>query len=191
MIKTFTILSVLMLSVSALRAQQPVRDSALLVRLPEIEVTANRIWENDTVRYRYNQTKYYVQTVLPYLQAATSAFQDVNSQIQSGALRRRDRRQLVQQQEALLRSRFEDKLRDLNTTQGVLLVKLIARQTGLNLYQIISELKGGFAAMKWQGWARINGLNLNRKYDPNDEPVLEHIMRGLGYPLPASYAREE
>ena len=40
--------------------------------LPEVKVTAQFL--NDTDRYRYNQMKFYVTTILPYLDAATKVF---------------------------------------------------------------------------------------------------------------------
>ena len=68
-----------------------------------------------------------------------------------------------------------------------MLIKLVARQTDLNIYHQLADFKGTLPAMKWQAWARMHSFNLNRKYHPEEEPDLEHIMRSLGYPLPAFY----
>ena len=84
-----------------------------------------------------------------------------------------------------MRAQFENKVKALNTTQGALLMKLIARQTGVNVYHILSEFKNPVTAIKWQAWARVNGANINRKYRPEEEPMLEQIMEELGYPLPS------
>ena len=69
-----------------------------------------------------------------------------------------------------------------------MLVKLIARQTEMNIYKTLKEFKNPLTAVKWQAWARLNGMNLDRIYNPGDEPDLELIMDELGYPLPAGYA---
>jgi hypothetical protein len=175
-------------------AQTPVAsddEKTLMVRLENVNVVSSRIWDNDTVRYRYNQMRYYVTTILPYLNEAVQLFSEIDAKLHDPNLDRQSRKAFIKEKETLVRTRFEDQIRDLNTTQGVLLMKLIARQTGLNLYEMLSEFKSPIAAMKWQTWAKINGFNLNRKYHPHDEPDLEHIMDGLGYPLPVFYAKND
>lgn len=170
---------------------QATDDTALMVMLDRVDVTAERKWENDTVRYHYNQTKYYVKTILPYLNAATKLFKELDAKVNDPNINRRERRAFVNAKEDELRDNFEKEVKKLNETQGVLLVKLIGRQTGVNIYSMLNEFKNPFTALRWQTWARLNGFNLNRKYEPDDEPMLEHIMAGLGYPLPPFYPQSE
>jgi hypothetical protein len=153
--------------------------------LPEVRVTAQFL--NDTDRYRYNQMKFYVTTVLPYLNAATKLFKEVNIKVNEPGITRKERKRYVSTREDEMRTEFEDKIKELNTTQGTLLVKLIARQTELNIYKMLNEFKNPLTAIKWQTWARFNGLNLDRKYHPEEEKDLENIMYELGYPLPGGY----
>lgn len=153
--------------------------------LPEAKVTAQ--WLNDTDRYRYNQMKFYVTTILPYLDASTQLFKDVNAKVNEKGISKKERRRYVNSREDEMRTKFEDKIKQLNVTQGTLLVKLICRQTELNLYKILQEFKNPLTAVKWQTWARLNGLNLDRRYNPMEEKDLENIMEELGYPLPGGY----
>ncbi len=161
-------------------------DTAYTIQLKEVDVVAK--WKNDTDRYRYNQMRFYVTTILPYLNAATKLFKEINAKTEDPGLGKKERRQFINSKEDEMRDQFEDKLRELNVTQGVLLVKLIARQTELNIYKMLLEFKNPLTAIKWQAWARLNGMNLDKKYHPEEERDLEHIMEDLGYPLPASYA---
>lgn len=172
-------------------AQQGVQvpDTAILWRIPETEVKSTQIWDNDTSRYRYNQLKHYVKTILPYLNAATATVADLDAKL--GSLHGADRRRYIAAKDRALREGFEERVKSLNVTQGVLLIKLIGRQTGANLYDIIRETKGGVTALKWQGWARLHGHNIARPYDPAAEPLLERVMRSLGYELPAFYAQAD
>jgi hypothetical protein len=167
------------------KCQAEAADTIYRVSLHNQDVNSTRKWQNDTVRYRYNQMKYYVTTILPYLKEATELFNEISTRLP--ALSGKARRDYVREKEDAVRIRFEEKIKTLNETQGVLLIKLAARQTGLNIYQQLSEFKGTIAALKWQTWARFHGFNLNRKYHPEDEPDLERIMRSLGYPLPPYY----
>lgn len=154
--------------------------------LPETRVTG--LYANDTDRYRYNQMKYYVTTILPYLDASTRLFKEVNAKINEPGIGKKERRRYINLREDEMRTSFEDKVKQLNVTQGALLVKLISRQTELNLYKILQEFKNPLTAIKWQTWARFNGMNLDRKYHPEEEKDLENIMYELGYPLPTGYA---
>lgn len=153
--------------------------------LPEFRVTAQFL--NDTDRYRYNQMKFYVTTILPYLDAATRLFKEVDHKLHEQGISRKERRQYVNSREDDVRTEFEDRVKKLNVTQGKLLVKLIARQTELNIYEMLQEFKNPLTAIKWQTWARVNGMNLDRKYVPDEEKDLENIMFELGYPLPPGY----
>jgi hypothetical protein len=161
-------------------------DTAYHVDLKEVQVKAR--WKNDTERYHYNQMKHYVIIVLPYVNAATKIFREINAGTADDNMSRRERRAFINGKEEAMRTQFEDKVKALNTTQGVLLVKLIARQTDVNIYDILKEFKNPLTAIKWQAWARMNGMNLDKKYHPEEEPYLENIMEELGYPLPESYA---
>lgn len=151
------------------------------------EVNINDKFLNDTARYRYNQMKYYVKSVLPYVNAATNLFNELDAKLNQPGISRAEKRKYVASKEDALRTQFEDKVKSLNTTQGALIIKLIARQTGVNIYNILTEFKNPLTAMKWQTWARLNGANINRKYHPEEEMMLENIMEDLGYPLPVFY----
>jgi hypothetical protein len=180
----------LLLIICSLYAQAQTADMTVdtsgIVMLREVKVRAR--FKNDTERYHYNQKKFYVKTILPYLDAATKVFKEMDAKIQDESLSRRARKDYVHSRENEIRTQFEDRVKSLNVTQGALLVTLIARQTEVNIYSILREFKNPLTAVKWQGWARLNGMNLDKKYDPEAEPDLELIMDELGYPLPLSYA---
>lgn len=75
---------------------------------------------------------------------------------------------------------FEKEVKHLTVTQGIILVKLIDRETGRTSYQVIRELKGRFTAFLWQGIARIFGNNLKAEYDPDDKDrIIEDIVQGI------------
>ena len=86
----------------------------------------------------------------------------------------------INQAEKKIMDQFEKEVKRLTVTQGIILVKLIDRETGRTSYQVIKELKGGFTAFFWQGIARIFGNNLKTKYDPeNQDKVMEDIILGI------------
>lgn len=166
------------------------KETNLVVTMDTLLVKANREWANDTVRYKYNQMKYYVTTVLPYVKEAVLLHDELEGKEMSGSTRK-ERRAFVHEREDELRRKFDTEIKALNETQGVLMVKLIARQTGVNIYDMLKEYKNGFEATKWLAWGKLHGFNLGRKYNPDNEIMLENIMEELGYPLPAYYVEKQ
>lgn len=170
---------------------QSVTDTYYHVTMKPVNIVSERQWKNDTVRYHYNQMKYYVTTILPYLDQAVTLFNEIDIKINTPGIAKRERKAFVKIKEDELREKFDDEIKQLNETQGLLLIKLIARQTGINIYAMLQEFKGPLAAIKWQGWSKLHGFNLNTKYNPDEEPWLEDIMDDLGYPLPAIYGQRQ
>jgi hypothetical protein len=171
-------------------AQQQ-KDTLLMVRLHEVQIKDTRDWGNDTLRYHFNQTRYYVQTIVPYLEGAIQLFNELNTAISDPEMSKKQKRKLIAAKEDEARSRFEDKVKSLNETQGVLLVKLIARQSGVNIYSMLGEFRNPVTAIKWQAWSRLHGFNINKRYDPAEEALLEQVMLSLDYPLPDFYEHKE
>ena len=81
----------------------------------------------------------------------------------------KERRQLMKQAERELKDEFEDDLKNLTFKQGIILIKLVDRETGDSSYELVQELRGKFVAFFWQTFARLFGYNLKVKYDPEGE----------------------
>jgi hypothetical protein len=65
----------------------------------------------------------------------------------------------------------------MTVSEGVILVKLIDRQTGETGYELLRQLKGKFSAFMWQSIARVFGQNLKDDYDGSGEDVwIENIV---------------
>ncbi len=92
----------------------------------------------------------------------------------------KEQKAYINQAEKEIMDQFEKEVKKLTVTQGIILVKLIDRETGRTSYQVIKELKGGFTAFFWQGIARIFGNNLKTEYDPdNQDKIMEDIVLGI------------
>lgn len=144
------ILFFLFLMPITIKAQEIEIDTMYVVNLSESFVTAERKWQNDTVRYRYNQMKLYVKKVLPYALKASKMFNEIEARLQQPGISKKEKKHYLSEKERIIREEFEANVKNFNTTQGVLLTKLIARQTGQNVYQMIDETKGTFAAIRFQ-----------------------------------------
>jgi hypothetical protein len=149
------------------------------VQLNETVILESRVFKNDTLRYHYNQMKHYVKIVMPYANAAVKMFNEIDMATANAS--KKERRRFIKSKEKEIKSNFEDKLTSLNITQGRLLVKIVNRQLKTNCYDIVKELKNPVTAVYYQSWAKLNGINLNEQYNPEDNLDLEQILRSLGY----------
>ncbi len=127
----------------------------------------------------YETLKYNVRKVYPYAIMAAYVMYDIDS-VFGKIYSKEAKAQYKEWREAALNKRFKAELTDLTITQGQILVKLINRQTGKSVFDIVKNLKGGFQASLWQGVAYLFDHNLKTIYDPNGKDArIESIVREI------------
>ncbi|MDX1446771.1 DUF4294 domain-containing protein [Lishizhenia sp.] len=92
----------------------------------------------------------------------------------------RKQKKLVKQTHKDLKADFKFLLKDLYRSEGVVLAKLIYRETGMSIYDIISqyesESKASTFALIAQAWEQ----DLKMKYDPeNEDYILERVIEDV------------
>jgi len=85
----------------------------------------------------------------------------------------------VKEREKELDQLYENSLKNLTVTQGAILVKLIARETGQSVYELISEFKNPFSAFYWNKLSGLYGYSLKQDYDPQEDRDIEIIVRSI------------
>ncbi len=89
-----------------------------------------------------------------------------------------ERRKAIKAMEKEVWASFESAARQMSTSQGKLLLKLLARETGQTGYAIVKEYKGAIPAVFWQGVAVMFRQNLKSTYDSlGEDALLEQIVR--------------
>ena len=90
---------------------------------------------------------------------------------------RKAQKAYTKQVEQQIKEEYTPVLKKMTRSQGMVLLKLIARETEYSSYEIVREFRGGFTAGFWQGVAKIFGANLKTEYDREDEDrMLEQIV---------------
>ncbi|NLA24964.1 MAG: DUF4294 domain-containing protein [Bacteroidales bacterium] len=82
-----------------------------------------------------------------------------------------------------LKKKYKKTLMKMTLSQGVLLVKLVDRETGNTSFELIKELKGSITAFFWQSIALLFKNNLKAEYDPDGkdkdvEMLVRHYEAG-------------
>lgn len=154
-------------------------DTIPFAYLPIVNIYAKRIYKSKKEEARYNKLRRDVLKVWPYAKLAGEKFKQLEKEL----LMTNDKKvqkALVSKTEKEIKDQFESELKNLTTTQGRILIKLIDRQTGNTSYVVLQDLKGNLSAFFWQQLARLFGSNLKSHYDPEGEDKeIEQIIRSI------------
>ncbi len=154
-------------------------DTIPMIDLPEISVYQRQDYEYLYLKRRYRRLIRNVKRAYPYAKVAGVQLKELDTQLTT-IDNEKERKAYIEEAEKEIMNKFEKEVKRLTVTQGIILVKLIDRETGRTSYQVIKDLRGGFTAFFWQGIARIFGNNLKAEYDPIDKDrIIENIVQGI------------
>ncbi len=154
-------------------------DTIPIVDLPGVSVYEARDFEYLYLKRRYRRLIRNVKRAYPYAKIAGHKLKELDDQLATFDTEK-ERKAYIESVEKEVMTQFESQVKKLTITQGIILVKLIDRETGHTSYQVIKDLKGGLTAFFWQGIARIFGNNLKSEYDPEkDDRIIEDIVLGI------------
>ncbi len=134
-----------------------------------------------TIRGKLRYVKNYermvraVKKVYPLAKEASKRMAEITVDLEE--LRRRDRKQYTSAMEEALKKELTPMLWKMTRYEGVILLKLLDRETDKTAFSIIKLYRSGFVAGFYQTLARLFGNNLKLEYDPEGEDkVLEQIV---------------
>lgn len=153
-----------------------VRDLDTMVQATFIPVSINASSSNRSQKKAYDKMQRKVIKVYPYAKAAgdiMKMYEGLCAQISDP----REQKRLLEQAEEELKAQFEKDLRNMTVSEGVILIKLVDRETGNSSFKLLQQIKGRFSAFMWQGVARVFSHNLKDEYEPEGDDVwIENIV---------------
>ena len=150
-------------------------DTAPSVTLREVDIIS---FKDPKQWFEYYRTRNHVLTVMPYVKIAKELYTELHEKEETE--KRKDFRHDRRDVEKEMRTKFEKELKDLTTSEGEVLFKLISRETGSNSYTLIKEMKGPMAVWFYQMVAKHWGYDLKKTYDPGQEKMIELVIKDLG-----------
>ena len=121
-----------------------------------------------------------VKKMLPYAKIGKQRLDELERQIAD--MPKRERKEAIKQAEKDLLADFSDELKACTISQGMVLLKLIDRETGRTSYVLVDELRGKIRAGFYQTFARLFGYNLKSAYDPKhnkEDNLIERIVLSI------------
>ncbi len=175
------------LHAQAENSSQPV-ERALVYRsdtLPVMLIPELRIYDANRFNYlkarKYRRLVYNVKKTYPYAVVANARLKALDREM-AQMKSKKEQKEFMDAAEKEVMKEFRDEIERLSITQGILLVKLIDRETGRTSYEVIKDIKGGVTAFFWQGIAKLFNNDLKLHYDPEGEDrVVEDILTAMEY----------
>jgi len=159
-------------------------DSIPIAVLPPVEIVADapspkrqaevrRQWEN------FQRLRRNVYLVYPMAKEAARIVREVDAERARLGQKNRDYKAYQKQLKKELFDHYEPILKEMTVSQGIILIKLIHRETGLDAYSLLKDYLGGLQARFWQTIAQLYGSDLKLTYDPEKEPLIEAVIQEI------------
>jgi len=140
----------------------------------------------DNVQNQFEERKFYydnyrailsLRKVYPYVLRTKEIVARMNKQLAT-IKDKKQKKELIKKAEKELFTQFEKDVRNMSTSQGKLLLKLIARETDQTAFGLIKTYKGAIPATFWYGVGLIFHENLKQQYDSiGEDAQLEKIVQ--------------
>ncbi len=149
--------------------------------VPVVFMNSYSVWEQRTFKSKkaekkYNRLQRYVKIVYPYAKKANQLLSEYETEIEAEEDPRKRKKYYKKVEEELLAEYGED-MKEMTTSQGRILIKLIDRETERTSYELVKEFRSGLTAFFWQGIAKVFSQDLKSEYDATTEDkYIEEIV---------------
>ena len=154
-----------------------IRNDSLTIPLDEILLLDKRDFKSKKERRYYYWYYKKVQRAYPFARLASDTLVGINNELE-GIKSKRKRKKKIKDIQQYMEGEFSDQLKKLTRTEGRILIKLIHRQTGETMYELIKEYRSGWKAFWYNSTANMFRLSLKKEYVPTDE-ALDFIVEDI------------
>jgi hypothetical protein len=140
-------------------------DTLPMVTLKPAEITAKDLSGVNDIDATL---KYHIRKAYPYALRTGRIVNEVNATLEQFD-KKRDDKKYIKETEKILKERFKEDLKNLTRTQGKMLTKLIYRETGFTVHELLQTYKSNISAGWWQMLAKMYNINLKEEYHPETD----------------------
>ena len=143
-------------------------DTIPYFKLPEITVYASGMLLTQAEIRNNKKLIRNIRMMLPYAKEGKRRLDKLEVEI--AALPKKQRKAAIKQAEEELLRDYKGEISNYTFSQGLVLIKLIDRETSRTAYNIVGELRGSLRAGLYQTLAKLFGYNLKTTFDPKNDP---------------------
>ena len=126
----------------------------------------------------YRRYKPIVLKVYPYALQSADLIDQMNNDLES-IKKRRLRNKFLRKSYKQLKTDYKYVFLDMYVSEGKILTKLIARETGMSIHQIVRKYRGKKDAAMFNLISKMFEQDIKTPYTPKQEYVLEAIIRDI------------
>ncbi len=135
------------------------------IDLDEVVILGRLKFNDKLARRKYLILRRKTRKVYPYAKLASERLSTLNERLE-GIGKKRSKRKYIKRLQKYLEEEFTAELKKLTRTEGQILVKLIHRQTGITMFELVKEYRSGWRAFWYNNTAKIFKISLKKEYDP-------------------------
>lgn len=143
-------------------------DTIPYFKLPEITVYASGMLLTQAEIRNNKKLIRNVRLMLPYAREGKRRLDKLEVEI--AAMPKKQRKAAIKKAEEELLRDYKGEISNYTFSQGLVLIKLIDRETSRTAYNIVGELRGSLRAGLYQTLAKLFGYNLKTTFDPKNDP---------------------
>ncbi len=152
-------------------------DTLPTINAPDVTISRKRDFESREERKRYHQWRRHAAKVYPYALEAVRLYRQIEKE--TADMKKGKRKKYTKSMEKDLKPQYEAELKALTKSQGYILIKMVERELEQPFYKVITTIRGGWDAVKWQAMGKMYGYDLKKGYNPKDDEILEMILYDL------------
>ncbi len=156
-----------------------IKNDSLTIPLDEVLVLDRREFKSKKERRYYYWYYKKVQKAYPFAKMASDTLLYINQEL-AEIKSKRKRKKKIKEMQSYMEGEFSEQLKKLTRTEGRILIKLIHRQTGETMYELIKEYRSGWKAFWYNSTANMFRLSLKKEYLPAEEGldfIVEDILQ--------------
>lgn len=160
-------------------------DTLIVANLEDISVSSPRMFDDEEEAKKYRRYRRYAADVYPYAVEAIKVFHEVQDATED--MRRGKAKRYAKHLYKDMKDNFEDPLKNLTKTQGMILIKMVERELKTPTYFIIKDLRGNWTAGYWGTVGKMFGHNLKEGYIPGKDRILDMVLDdfNVSYKMPS------
>jgi len=183
-------LVVFLMLFTILHAQKKERDTIIddkvFIEGNNIEFNLDEVYLFKKLRFKNKKERNYyfwfwrkVHKAYPYALQTAKILNDIDENLKKIKSKRK-KRKYIRKAQKYLKEEFSDQLKKLTRTEGKVLIKLIHRQTGKTVFNLIKKYRSGWKAFWYDSTARLFDLSLKKEYHPESNDfdfLIEDILQ--------------
>lgn len=157
-------------------------DTVPVFRLKELSIFGSHLLLTPEEVKKNSKLIRNVKIMLPYAREARRRLDAL--EIEIAGLSPKDRKAALKKAEKDIEAQYKKDLSRRTYAQGLVLIKLIDRETSRSAYTLVKDLRGSIRAGLYQACAWLFGYNLKDKFDPSKDSkdnLIDRIVKSIDY----------